>query len=339
MLVDFTFRPAPPGQAPAAALRARELGFDGFFTAETSHDPFLPLALAAVACPGMTLGTAIAVAFPRSPMVVAQTAWDLQDLTGGRFILGLGTQVKPHIVRRFATPWAPPVPRMREYVEALRTIWRAFETGEALKFAGDHYQFSLLTPFFSPVPGGLPHPKIAIAGVGPALSRLAGEVCDGFHVHPFHTVKYLDEVVLASMVRGAAAAGRSVDDVARIVSVFVVTGRDAEEISAMREAVKAQIAFYASTPTYRVVLDTHGWDFGDRLNQMSRRGQWDEMGSVIPDEVVDEVAIVAPPHAIGSAIKARYGDRIQRVGMYNVSSGTDLSDSDLAAAVADLKRP
>ncbi len=337
MEVDYTFPAGPALEAVPAARGAVQMGFDGFFTAETSHDPFLGLALAANECPDLTIGTGIAVAFPRSPMVVAQTAWDLAEMSGGKFILGLGTQVKPHIVRRFSTAWDAPIPRMREYVHSLRAIWHAFESGDPLRFDGDHYRFSLMTPFFAPRPMPHSHIPVGLAGVGPGLSRLAGEVADAFFVHPFHTVKYLDEVVLRNVSQGAEQHGRSLGDIARIVSVFVVTGRDEAEIDAMRKAVKGQIAFYASTPSYRVILETHGWDFGAVLNQMSRRGQWAEMGSVIPDEVVDEVAIVAEPDSIGSAIRSRYGDRIQRIGFYNIIAGAGLNSTELASAIADLK--
>ena len=338
MKVDFYFPPAPPVGASAAARRAVDLGFDGFFTAETAHEPFLPLALASQAAPSLDLGTAIAVAFPRSPMVTAQVAWDLASLSQGRFTLGLGTQVKAHITRRFSTDWTSPGPRLRDYVLALRAIWDCFQTGESLSFESEHYRFSLMTPFFTPGPIEHPAIPVAIAGVGPYLSRMAGEVCDGFHVHPFHTVKYLDEVVLANMAQGAAAAGRALDDVTRISTVFVVTGRDSTEMAAAMTATKQQIAFYASTPSYRVVLDTHGWDFGATLSMMSRRGEWDRMADVIPDEVVHEVAVVGAPDEIGPLIRSRYGDRIQRVGFYNLAGDLPVDEEDIASLIADIKR-
>ncbi len=337
MHVDFTFAPAPLLAAADAARRSAEIGFDGFFTAETSHDPFLPLALVAREAPGLTLGTAIAVAFPRSPMVVAQTARDLHDATGGHFILGLGTQIKPHIERRFSTPWTSPVPRLKEYIEALRAIWSSFDGVEPLRYKGNHYAFSLLTPFFSPGPSPHGPIRVAIAGVGPGLSRLAGDVCDGFHIHPFHTVRYLDEVVLPNIELGAGRSGRTLADVDRIVSAFIVTGRDEAEMAGMREQVRSQIAFYASTPSYRVILETHGWDFGDELNRMSRQGRWSEMGAVVPDEVVDEVAIVAEPEALAHRIVARYGERIQRFGFYNLAPGGPLSDSEMAETVSGVR--
>ena len=337
MQVDFYFPPQDVGGAAAAARRAAELGYDGFFTAETSHDPFLPLVPAAEAAPSLDLGTAIAVAFPRSPMVVAQTSWDLAALSGGRFLLGLGTQVKAHITRRFSTEWGSPGPRLREYIQALRAIWRTFQEGEPLKFEGEFYRFSLMTPFFNPGPIAHPHVPVYIAGVNQYLSRLAGELCDGFHVHPFHTVRYLDEVVLPNMAAGAESAGRSLDDVVRVTTVFVVTGRDEAEMRQAMHPVKQQISFYASTPSYRAVLEVHGWDFGERLSLMARQGQWDRMPELIPDEVVEEVAVVAPVGELGPAIRARYGDRVQRVGYYTLPGQLDLDDDELAELVASTK--
>lgn len=333
--VDYYYS-GTPGSAAEAARQAERLGYDGFFSAETAHDPFLPLAIAA-GVSRLELGTAIAVAFPRSPMVIAQTAWDLAAVSEGRFILGLGTQVKAHITRRFSGTWVSPAARLGEYIGALRAIWRSFQEGAPLAYQGEHYQFSLLTPFFNP--GKIAHPEIpvTIAGVGPHLSRLAGEVCDGFHVHPFHTVRYLDEVVLPNIARGAKSAGRTSADVDRICPVFVVTGRDETEMAAARAAAKSQIAFYASTPSYRVVLDTHGWDFGDRLNQLSRQGDWAQMAAMITDEVLAEVAVVGSPEGIGPAIKLRYGDRVQRVGFYALEPLRSFPAEQMAAMVAATK--
>ncbi|GIU91777.1 MAG: LLM class F420-dependent oxidoreductase [Acidimicrobiia bacterium] len=329
MKVDYYLPPVLFPAAAEAARRAERLGFDGFFTAETTHDPFLPLAVAAVETERLDLGTAIAVAFPRSPMVVAQTSWDLAAASQGRFILGLGTQVRAHITRRFSTTWDSPGPRLRDYILSLRAIWHSFQTGEPLRYEGDFYRFSLLTPFFNP--GPIPHPDvpIAIAGVNPYLCRLAGELCQGFHVHPFHTVDYLDQVVLPAIREGAEAAGRDPGEVELITTVFVVTGRNRDEMDQMREAVRNQIAFYASTPSYRIVLDTHGWgEIGDRLNALSRRGEWEEMTRLVPDEMVEAAAVIAPPDELGEAIKNRYDGRVQRVGYY-LMMGEGIFDDDL----------
>ncbi|MEX2279800.1 MAG: TIGR03617 family F420-dependent LLM class oxidoreductase [Acidimicrobiia bacterium] len=338
MLVDYYLPPTTPTLEVADEARRRaEIGFDGFFTAETAHDPFIPLALAAAAAPRLTLGTAIAVAFPRSPMVTAQVAWDLAAMSHGRFILGLGTQIKPHIVRRFGMEWTTATARLRDYIDALRAIWTSFQTGESLRFDSTEYRFTLITPFFNPGPIDHPHIRVAIAGVGPQLARLAGERCDGFHVHPFHTVKYLDEVVIPNVAAGAADHGRDASAVDLISTVFVVTGRDEEEMARSMAAIKQQMAFYASTPSYRIVLETHGWDFAGELNAMSKRGEWKSMGALIPDEVVETVGIVAEPDRVGSAIKDRYGDRIARIGYYTLDGAPPMSDEDLAAMVASTR--
>ncbi len=337
MKIDFYCPPDQALEARTTAGYAARLGCDGFFTAETNHDPFLPLALAATEAPSLDLGTAIAVAFPRSPMVTAMVSWDLARMSGGKFILGLGTQVKAHITRRFSTPWDSPGPRLRDYILSLRAIWDTWQTGAPLDHKGEFYRFSLMTPFFDPGKNEHPDVPVAIAGVGPYLSRLAGELCDGFHVHPFHTVAYLDEVVLPAIAAGARSAGRTVDDCQRISTVFVVTGTSDEEMAAMMRAVKQQIAFYASTPSYRPVLEASGWDFGPQLTAMSKRGQWAEMAEVISDEVVAEVGVVAPVDELGPAIRRRYGDRIQRLGLYNLA-GYDSFDEDVVRQVlADLR--
>jgi probable F420-dependent oxidoreductase len=321
------------------ALWAESLGFDGLFTAETSHDPFLPIAAAAGHTKRIEFGTAIAVAFARSPMTVAYTAWDLAEATGGRFLLGLGTQVRAHIVRRFNMEWSSPGPRMREYIAALRTIWSSWQNGDPLSFAGDFYEFKLMTPFFSPQP--VPHSAIPvyIAGVGPYMCRVAGEVADGFHVHPFHTLRYLNEVVVPNVAKGAELAGRSVDDVSLVTGAMVITGRTEEQLAATRMATKLQIAFYASTPAYRAVLDLHGWDFGPELTAMSKRGDWMAMGEMIPDEVVDEVAVTAPLESLGAAVRTKYEGHLDRVGFYFSDLPSQpplvtLTDEDWAALVA-----
>jgi len=301
---------------PDYAVWAESLGFDGLFTAETSHDPFLPIAAAAGHTTSLDFGTAIAVAFARSPMTVAYTAWDLAEATGGRFLLGLGTQIRAHIVRRFNMEWSSPGPRMREYIAALRAIWSSWQTGEPLSFAGDFYEFKLMTPFFSPQP--MPHAEIPvyIAGVGEYMCRVAGEAANGFHIHPFHTMRYLNDVVRPNMEEGAALGGRSVDDITLVTGAMVITGRTDEELAATRMATKLQIAFYASTPAYRGILDLHGWEFGSELTAMSKRGDWMAMGETIPDEVVDEVAVTAPLDSLGAAVRAKYEGHLDRVGLY-----------------------
>jgi len=337
MKVDFYYPPSPPEDAAEAARNAGELGYDGFFSAETQYDPFLPLAIAAGAEPGLELGTAIAVAFPRSPMVVAMTAWDLARMSRGRFMLGLGTQVRAHITRRFSTPWDKPAPRLREYILSLRAIWDSWQNSGPLAFEGEFYRFSLMTPFFNPGPIRHPDVPVYIAGVGPHLSRLAGELCQGFHVHPFHTVKYLDEIVLPGISSGAEASGRTLDDVVRATTVFVMTGETDAEVEEAMAPVRQQISFYASTPSYLPVLEAEGWDFGAELNAMSKRGQWEAMVGVVPDEAVLTVGVAAPIDRLGEAIKQRYGDRVQRVGFYMI--GPSLPPDHLREVVRQLKEP
>ncbi len=318
MKVDYYVIPGSLASVSEQARRAADLGFDGIMSPETSHDPFLTVLAAVSGAPGVEQGTAIAVAFARSPMTTAAATWDLAAHTGGRFLLGLGTQIRAHVTRRFAMPWGRPGPQMREYIAALRAIWESWQTGAQLDFRGEYYQLTLMTPFFNPGPIDHPDVPIYIAGVGEYMSRLAGEVCQGFHVHPFHTVRYLDEVVLPAMAAGAESAGRSLADVERAASVLAVTGRTEDEMEATRSLVKQQIAFYASTPAYRGVLELHGWDIGRRLKELSIRGRWGEMGAEVPDDLVDEVAVVAPVDDLGTAIRERYGDRLQRVGFYTM---------------------
>lgn len=340
MKVDFYMPPGPLDEVGDMARWAQKIGYDGFFTADTGHEPFLPIVNAATAAPGLEFGTAIAVAFARSPMVVAQTAWDLAAFTNGRFLLGLGTQIKPHIERRFSMPWDAPGPKMREFVQALRAIWSTWQNGEPLRFKGDHYAFTLMTPFFDPGPIAHPEVPVYIAGVGPYMSRLAGEICDGYHVHPFHSVKYLEEVTFPAMDEGAALGGRSRSDVDLVSTVFVVTGRDEEEMSAMRDAVKQQIAFYASTPAYRGMLEAHDWDFGPELTAMSKRGEWRRMAGLIPDEAVSEVAVEAPIDELGAAVRARYRGVLDRVGYYSFAGGMDsMSDDQWASLVESTRCP
>ena len=338
MKIDYYLPDGPLEAVPRRAAWARDIGYDGVFTADTAHEPFLRIAAAAPAARGLDFGTAIAVAFARSPMVVAQTAWDLASLTQGRFLLGLGTQIKPHVERRFSMPWSAPAARLAEFIRALRAIWDTWQTGVPLRFRGEFYSLTLMTPFFNP--GPIEHPEIPvyIAGVGPYMSRIAGELCDGYHVHPFHTVRFLREVTLPAMREGAREAGRSVDSIELASTVFVITGRDADEVAVMRRRVRQQIAFYASTPAYRRVLEVHGWDFGPRLTAMSKRGEWAEMADVVPDEALAEMAVEAPIDQLGGAIRARYEGLLDRVGHYTLNGGmAAVTDEEWAAVVEDTR--
>ena len=299
------------------ARAAEDLGFAGLWTRETKHDAFLPLAVAANETGRIDLGTSVAIAFSRSPMEIAQTAWDLQNLSDGRFILGLGTQVRAHVERRFSMPFDRPAARLREYILALRAIWGSFQTGERLKFEGEFYRHTLMTPFFDPGPIDHPGVPIYIAGVNTRLARLAGELCDGFHVHPFHSPEYVRRTVRPAIAEGAENSGRSAGDVQLATSVFVVSGGDGRETTERRESVRAQIGFYASTPTYRTVLEAHGWeDVGERLGVLAREKKWREMPPLITDEMLRAFVVEAPPEELGPALRERYEGLIDRVALY-----------------------
>lgn len=312
----------PPGDKllPGIATLAREaeaLGFAGLWTNETRHEPFLPLAVAAGHTRTIELGTAIAVAFARSPMHTAQTAWDLQDYSGGRLLLGLGTQVRAHVERRFGMPWGAAVPQLREYILALRAIWRAFQTDDRLDFQGRYYRHTLLTPFFNPGPIGHPAIPIYIAGVNAGLARLAGELCDGYHVHMLNSPAYLREVVRPAVAAGAARAGRDPAAVTLASAVFVVTGADAAARDVARERAREQIAFYASTPTYRVVLAVHGWeDVGEALSQLARARRWADLPALVTDDMLRAFTVEAAPGEVGPALRERYAGLLDRVACY-----------------------
>jgi probable F420-dependent oxidoreductase len=302
--------------AGETAREAEELRFDGLWTSETKHDSFLPLALAASATERMRLGNSVAIAFSRSPMVTAQLAWDLQALSGGRFALGLGTQVRAHVERRFSMPFDKPATRLADYIRALRAIWGAFQGDGRLDYRGEFYQHTLLSPFFDP--GPIEHPEIPvyIAGVNTRLARLAGELCDGFHVHPFHSPEYVRGTVKPAIAEGAQAEGRDPESVELATSAFVISG-SASETAEQREAVRQQVAFYASTPTYRTVLEAHGWEeVGDRLSGLAREKRWEEMPREISDDMVSAFAVEAAPNELGAALRERYEGLIHRVSLY-----------------------
>ena len=307
----------PLAEAGPAARDYESGGYAGAWVAETKYDPFLPLVAAAQATSTIQIGTSIAVAFARSPMTVALTANDLQRLSHGRFVLGLGTQVKGHIERRFSMPWSAPAARMREYITALHAIWDAWNNETRLDFRGEFYRHDLMTPFFQPEPNPYGRPKVMLAGVGPMLTEVAGAVADGFICHAFTTEKYLREVTLPLLAKARADAGKDMSDFDVCGPSFVATGLTAEEINAACVGVKAQIAFYASTPAYRPVLELHGWgDLQSELNALARADRWSEMGGLISDEVMDAFAIVAPPDGIADALQARFGDIITRISLY-----------------------
>ncbi len=302
---------------PALARDAEALGFDGLWASETRHDPFLPLAVAAQHTQRASLGTAIAVAFPRSPTVVAHTAWDLQAASDGRLVLGLGTQVKGHNERRFSVAWSAPGPRLREYILALRAIWDCWQTGGPIDFRGEHYAVTLMTPFFAPRPIAHPRIPIYIAAVNAYNLRLAGELCEGVHLHPFHSVRYLREFALPKIEEGLARSGRSRSDIALATSVFMVTGRTGAEVAAAREQARAQIAFYASTRTYEPVLAAHGWqDLTPRLHRKSVAGDWTGMARLVTDEMLGAFVVEAPLDGLADALRSRYGGILDRLAPY-----------------------
>ena len=300
-----------------SARRIERLGYDGAFSAETSHDPFLPLAIAAEATERLTLGTSIAVAFARNPMTLAVVSRDLQVLSKGRFVLGLGSQIKPHITKRYSMPWSHPAPRMRELILAVRAIWATWDTGEPLAFRGDFYTHTLMTPMFDPGKNPYGDPAILLAGVGSLMTEVAGEVGDGLLVHAFTTERYLREVTLPALERGAAKAGKSRSDLQVSYPGFIVTGRDEDEVAAAARRTREQIAFYASTPAYRPVLELHGWgDLQGELHVLSKRGEWQRMGELIDDEVLDTFAVVAPLDDVATRVTERFGGLVDRFGFY-----------------------
>ena len=337
MKIDATL-PSTIADAGTAAAEFEAANYDGVWTAETAHDPFLPLVAAASATERVDLGTSIAVAFARNPMLLANIGWDLQTYSGGRFHLGLGSQIKPHITKRFSMEWSHPAPRMREMIQAVRAIWDTWLTGEPLGFRGEFYRHTLMTPFFTPDASdldGFGPPKVFLAGVGQLMTEVAGEVCDGFFCHGFTTERYLREVTIPALQRGRERAGLSLEGFEVSGPLFVVTGNTEEEMAAAATATRQQIAFYGSTPAYRAVLDLHGWgELQDELNKLSKRGEWEAMGELIDDEVLNTFAVVAEPEGIASELRQRFGDIVDRLGFYAPYK----SDPDRWAAVlSDLR--
>ncbi len=322
----------------AMGERARELealGYDGIQTAETSHDPFLPLVVAAEHTTTAQLATSIAVAFARSPMTTASTAWDMNLYSGGRMLLGLGSQIQPHITKRFSMPWSHPAPRMREFVLAMRAIWASWQDGEKLDFRGEFYSHTLMTPFFNPGPNEFGAPKVFLAAVGEKMTEVAGEVCDGILIHGFTTERYVREVTMPAIERGLARSGRDRSSIEVSGPLFVVTGGDEEQIEKAKAGTRQQIAFYGSTPAYRPVLDLHGWgDLQTELNTLSKQGKWVEMGNLIDDDILDAFAVVAEPEGVALELKRRYAGIVDRLSFYAPYQ----SDPDRWSAVlADLK--
>jgi probable F420-dependent oxidoreductase len=316
MLIDQSLIGDMSLAAAAAAHHAEEVGFDGVWATESVTDAFLQSLAAIMETERVQIGTAIAVAFARNPMNVAYNAWDLAAASDGRFVLGLGTQIKAHIERRFSMPWSQPTARMADFVRALRAIWHSWSTGERLNYEGEFYRHTLMSPVFTPAHHDHAIP-IAIAAVGPQMTRVAGEVCDGAILHGMANAAYLDEVTLPALQEGLDASGRTREDVFLSCPVFLIMGDDEPTIEEMRAKTREQYAFYASTPAYRPCLDVIGYgDLQPELQELSRRGEWQEMGRMIGDDLLAEVAIEGTPEDMPRLVTERFGGRLDRVSSY-----------------------
>lgn len=324
----------------AAAHGVERDGYHIVTTMENKHDPFLPLAIAAVETERVELATAIAISFSRSPMVAANLSWDLNEASRGRFILGLGTQIKAHNERRFSVPWTPPAPRMREYIQALKAIWRCWRHGEKLGFEGDHYRFSLMPPYFMPESQGLRIPPVTLAAVGPAMLRTAGEVADGARLHPFCTPKYLAETVTPELRKGMTRSGRARAEFEVTGGGFIATGPDDATVDQRREWVRYRVGFYGSTPAYYPVLEAHDLkDLGLKLNRMTKDGEWDKLADVISDDVLDLFAVTARHDQLKAGIERRFGDVSDSIyASANSAMPADLPP-DLIQDIAAIKTP
>ena len=313
MKLDASLPPVSLNKIPAIAAAAEEMGFDAIWSAETQHDPFLPGPLVFDRTQHLNFGTAIAVAFARSPATLAYTAWDLAQAYNGRFILGLGTQVRAHIERRFGMTWPDSVVgKLREQIEAIRAFWRAWQTGEKLNYRSDHYKLTLMSPFFNPGPIDHPEIPIYIAGVNAGLARLAGEVADGFVVHPLHTRRYLQEVILPAIDEGLAKSGRQRQEITVSATAFVV--KTPEEAIFVRD----QIAFYASTPSYRRVMSLHGWEgIAEQLSASASRHRWGEMSDLISADILATFAVMGTVEDVPAGLQQRYADIVDRLSIYS----------------------
>ncbi len=299
--------------AATSAAAAERDGYDGIFTGEVQNDAFLPLALAAAATGQITVGTAIAVAFSRSPMALAYTAHDLQRFSHGRLVVGLGSQVKAHITRRFSMPWGRAAPQMRDFVLAMQAIWQSWADGTPLDYESEHYRHTLMPPIFIPPPHHYGPPQVLVAGVGDQMTRVAGEVADGFLCHGFTTERWIREHTLPALTEGRRRAGKTMDGFTVKAAIYLATGT-VEQIAATVENIRTQIAFYASTPAYKPVLDLHGWGaLGTELTELSKTGRWSEMGSLVDDEVLHAFAIVAPPDEVPARVVARCAGIVNRI--------------------------
>ncbi len=321
----------------ADAVRAIEAkGYDGVTTLENRHDPFMPLGVAAINSERLQLSTGIAIAFARSPMTVANIGWDLQAASNGRFVLGIGSQVKGHNERRFSAPWSPPAPRLREYAQALRAIWKNWKTGEALNFEGEHYRFTLMTPNFTPEPIASPAPPITVAAVGPAMMKVAGQEYDGARLHAFCTRKYLENIVIPRLQGALDSVGRKRERFEISGGGFIATGADDEAVAKMVEWVRMRVGFYGSTRAYWPVFEQHGLeDLGHKLNHMSKTDQWDKMADEVSDDVVHLFAAVGRHDEITAAIEGRFGGISDSI---SDSASSELRGSLPGDVIQDIQR-
>jgi probable F420-dependent oxidoreductase len=339
MKVETAFvAPSIEGYAEGAR-RMEEAGYDAVVVPEAGHDPFLPLMTIAEHTKKMHFGTAVAIAFPRSPMVTAQIAWDLQRFSGGRFILGLGTQVKGHNERRYSTAWpSPPGPRLKDYILCLKAIFNTFQTNARPDYHGKNYEFSLISPFFNPGPNETPHVPIYISAVNAYNCRLVGEVCDGIRMHGFNTPKYTEEVIIPAIKEGAAKAGRKFEDIDIVGGTFVITGENEEEIEKAKAPVRQQLSFYASTRAYHPVLEVHGWkDVGERLFRFSMEGKWAEMAKGLTDEMLEQFAIIGTYDELVPKIKERYKGVVTTID-FGFGARTPEQQERLSHIVGELKK-
>ena len=318
MKFDAALAPMHLTDVPAVAKAAEEMGFDALWTQETQHNPFLPCTLIAEHTQKLNMGTAIAVSFARSPADLAYTAWDLAAQSQDRFMLGLGTQVKGHIEKRFGMPWPEsPVNKLREQIQVMRAFWDCWQNDTKLRFMGEYYKIKLMSPFFNP--GHLPSPSgrgeslipIYIAGVNTGLAKLAGELCDGFHAHPFNSPRYLNEVIIPAIEQGAEKAGRKRADVSVSVTAFVATTPEEENFA------RAQISFYASTPSYRPVFALHGWEaVAEQLSAHAKKSEWGEMFGLVTDEILETFCLVTDAESLPSKLQERYAGIADRLTLY-----------------------
>ena len=322
MKIDTLMAAAAPAKIATQAREFERQGFDCVWTFEAMNDPFLPLAHAAAATERLQIGTNIAVAFARSPFSMAQIAWDLQRDSAGRFRLGLGTQVRAHIERRFSMVFDHPAARVTDYIRCVRAIWDSFQSGARPQYEGPYYKFKLINPFFNPGPIDHPHIPIYLAGVNPRMCKAAGEVADGFHVHPMHSAGYLRDVVRPALAEGAQVGGRKLADLELYSPAFVISGETQAEMDQMEQLVRSQASFYGSTPSYAGVLEYHGYGgLGRTLNGLMREGKFKEMAAAIPDDLLDHIAIIGKPTEVGERLRERYDGLLDRVSLYMAMGG------------------